>query len=196
MTQRAFFTKESVLDAAFALTREKGWESVSARSIARRLGSSTMPIYSSHKSMEEIEQEVRRRAEALMQEYQLRPYRESPSLGMAIGYVDFARKEPNLFRFLYVERPRRLGPSELEKQSQEIQETAPGSAALKEMLDRMPGLKTNALNLKTWIFVHGLATLVSAGALDVPEERVVQLLADAGEAFVSQEMKRKEPNRG
>jgi AcrR family transcriptional regulator len=138
MTQRAFFTKEAVIDTAFALAREKGWGAVSARSIARRLGSSTMPIYSSLKSMEEIERETRKRAEILLQEYQTRPYTENPSLSLAVGYVAFARQEPHLFRFLYVDAPRRRGPAELELQSQEFQTAFSGTAELKEMIDRMP----------------------------------------------------------
>ena len=191
MTQRAFFTKEAVLDTAFTLAREMGWGAVSARSIARRLGSSTMPIYSSLKSMEEIERETRKRAEILLQEYQMRPYTENPSLSLAVGYVAFARQESHLFRFLYVDAPRRRGPAELELQSQEFQTAFSGTAELKEMIDRMPELKTNPLILKTWIFVHGLASLLSSGALDIPDDRMRQLLEDAGQAFVDQETKRK-----
>ena len=62
MTQKLFFTSEAILEAAYSLTREKGWAAVSARSIAKKLGSSTMPIYSTLKSMEEIERMVRARA--------------------------------------------------------------------------------------------------------------------------------------
>ncbi len=68
MTQRTFFTKEMIVDAAFQLTREKGWGAVTARNVARRLGSSTMPLYSSMKSMEDIEAEVRRRLEARLRD--------------------------------------------------------------------------------------------------------------------------------
>jgi AcrR family transcriptional regulator len=110
MTQKAFFTREAVLSAVFEMTRESGWRSVSARSIARRLGSSTMPIYSSLKSMADIERETRALADELLRKYQARPVSGNPALDMAIGYVAFARQEANLFRFLYLDAPERRGP--------------------------------------------------------------------------------------
>lgn len=105
MTQRISFTQKMIVEAAFALTREEGWGGVTARSIARKLGSSTMPIYSSLKSMREIEAAVRVRAESLMREFQGRVYTNEQPLDIALGYVSFARDERNLFRFLYVDRP-------------------------------------------------------------------------------------------
>ena len=105
MTQRTIFTREMIVEAAFSMTREQGWGGVTARSIALRLGSSTMPIYSSLKSMDEIEKEVRRKAEELMHDCQRRPYTAETLLNSAVGYVVFARDEPRLFRFLYVDRP-------------------------------------------------------------------------------------------
>jgi AcrR family transcriptional regulator len=196
MTQRSFFTREVVVDTAFELTREKGWSGVSARSIARRLGSSTMPIYSSLGSMEEIEGEVRKRAEALLQEYQLRPFPDNPPLGLAVGYVKFAKEETRLFRFLFLEAPRRRSAQDLEHQTDEADAAFGGHPSLQTLMDQMPELRTNPMILKSWIFVHGLATLVSSGALDIPEERAWELLSDAGEAFYTQESSRKEATSG
>jgi AcrR family transcriptional regulator len=191
MTQQAFFTREAVLNAVFEMTRENGWRSVSARSIARRLGSSTMPIYSSLKSMADIERETRARAENLLREYQGRPVSGNPALDMAIGYVAFARKEAHLFRFLYVDAPERRGPREQERQSADVVRH-PANEGLRKMVAELPELGSNPVILKSWIFVHGLASLVSSGALDLPDEQVRGLLQDAGAAFVAQETSRKE----
>ncbi len=156
MTQKAVFTREAIVEAAFSLTREQGWSAVTARSIARKLGSSTMPIYSSMKSMEEIEAEVRGRVAAFIQEYQARDYGGGSSLNMAIGYVTFARDEGNLFRFLYVDRPTAY---------------------------QVPAAMNDARVLKSWIFTHGLASLVSAGVLELTDRRIRDLLMEAGAAF-------------
>jgi AcrR family transcriptional regulator len=185
MAQKATFSKDIVLEAAYALTQEEGWESVTARSIARKLGSSTMPIYSSLKSMEDVECGVRERAEVALQEAQKRRYTDNPGLNIAIGYVAFAREEPHLFRFLYVERPRRMGAPELAEQSRGFRKAFGGSPALKRMIDSIPQLSSNPVILKSWIFVHGLATLVGSGALVLSEDRVRELLSEAGGAFVA-----------
>jgi len=64
MRQPKVFSREQVIDTAFNLIRKNGWGSVSARSIAKELGSSTMPIYSNMNSLEELEQELKGKSRA------------------------------------------------------------------------------------------------------------------------------------
>ncbi len=175
MTQRMTFTREMIVEAALAQTKELGWGAVTARTIAQRLGSSTMPIYSSLKSMEEIEAEVRKGAEALMHEYQRRPYAEERLLSSAVGYVAFARDEPNLFRFLYVDRPLRQVPG-----SPEDIEAVGGVV---DLADQAATALGDPSILKNWAFTHGLASLISSKVIDLPDERIAALLLEAGSAF-------------
>jgi AcrR family transcriptional regulator len=177
MTQRTTFTKEMIVDAAFALAREHGWAAVTARTIARQLGSSTMPLYSSLKSMEEIEKEVRARAEKLMQDYQRRPYTADPLASSAVGYVAFARDERNLFRFLFVDRPLAMKSPE---------GTAADVEAVRGVVDLVDQAATALRDprvLKSWAFTHGLASLISSSVIDLPDDRIVSLLMEAGAAF-------------
>jgi len=183
MTQRTFFTKEAVVEAAFMLTRERGWAAVTARSIAKKLGSSTMPIYSSMKSMEEIEAEVRARAEALLLEFQGRDYGGEGSLNMAVGYVTFARDERSLFRFLYVDRPAREAAGGRDSRNVTTAEQFMSGAKPVALADQVPTAMEDPRILKSWIFTHGLASLVSGGVLDLPDERIRSLLLESGAAF-------------
>jgi len=184
MAQRATFTKEMIVDAAFGLAREHGWAAVTARTIARQLGSSTMPLYSSLKSMEEIEKEVRARAEKLMHDYQRRPYADNPMVSSAVGYVTFARDERNLFRFLFIDRPVTMNRPE-------------GSAADVEAVQGVVDLVDQAATalqdpriLKSWAFTHGLASLISSMVIDLPDDRITSLLMEAGGAFYGVEEKK------
>jgi AcrR family transcriptional regulator len=174
VAQRTVFKKETIIDAAFTLTRGSGWGSVTARNIARKLDSSTMPLYSRLRSMEEIEKEVRARAGLLMQEYQRRGYTEDAMTNAAVGYVAFARHEKNLFRFLYVDRPvtargrgrrRKRGDAYARKGIVDLEEQA--AVARKD-----------PLVLKNWAFIHGLASLISAGVIDLPEKRIIGLIRE------------------
>jgi AcrR family transcriptional regulator len=183
MTQRTTFTREMIIEAAFSLTREAGWAGVTARTIAQKLGSSTMPLYSSLKSMEEIEREVRKRAEELMHDYQRRPFADERLLSSAVGYVVFARDEPNLFRFLFVDRP-------LTELPQEGRPKADGSPAdvgavggVVDLADQAATALRDPIVLKSWFFTHGLASLISSKVIDLPTERIAALLLEAGTAF-------------
>jgi AcrR family transcriptional regulator len=192
MTQRAFFTKEAIVEAAFALTREKGWSGVTARNIAKKLGSSTMPIYSSMKSMDEIEVEVKARAEQLMLDYQKREYTANSALNLAVGYVTFARDERNLFRFLFVDKPTapaRRGDGNALTFDQFLTGTRPA-----RLVDQAPSAMEDPRILKSWIFTHGLASLVSSGVLDLPDERIRSLLMESGEAFFGSEQGKEKGN--
>ena len=37
--------------------------------------------------------------------------------------------------------------------------------------------------LKSWLFTHGLASMISSGVLDLPDEEIRDLLMEAGGAF-------------
>jgi|GEM_PF-5552282 len=56
MPPKTRFRKEEIVDAAFAIAREKGFEEISARNVAKRLGSSVAPIYVNFANIEENDQ--------------------------------------------------------------------------------------------------------------------------------------------
>ncbi len=179
MTKRAMFTREKIIEAAYQLTREAGWQGVSARSIAVKMGSSTMPLYSSLKSMGDIENEVRVRAEACLLEYQARRWSPDPLLSSALGYVAFARDEKNLFRFLYVDRPLAADRPRAEERSVDVARTG----GIVNVADQAAVAMKDPRILKSWAFTHGLASLISGGVLDLPDEAIARLLLEMGSAI-------------
>lgn len=184
MPPKPTFSRERVLDAAFAVLAEEGWAAVSARAVAARLGASTQPIYSHLRSMDELAAALRVRAVKALAAYQAGPSTGNELLDMAVGYVRFAQERPRLFAFLYLEAA--VPPS--------AEERALLHAELERLLGRpipfdalLGGLDTpgrDDLALKGWIFAHGLAVALAHGALaPLPEDRIAALLAEAGEAF-------------
>ncbi|MFP4378556.1 MAG: TetR/AcrR family transcriptional regulator [Spirochaetales bacterium] len=182
--QPTSFTRERVVEAAFDLIREEGWQSMSARAIAKRLGSSTMPIYSHLRSVAEVERALRGKAYALLKDYQQRSWTPDPSMDMAFGYIAFARDEPHLFRFLYIERPDVIGEEGLEKLSETYDDEFGAEAPEHEALAALSRSARNDLMQNSWIFTHGLAVLVNSGALgECSDEMILRFLGNAGEAF-------------
>jgi AcrR family transcriptional regulator len=183
MTQKVLFTREMIVEAAFVLARRVGWTAVTARTIARELGSSTMPIYSNLRSMEDIEKEVRIMAEKLLLDYQNRRYTDDLPLNMAEGYVRFAKEEPHLFRFLYLDRPLRQSPGTGEHEVTGAYEKLSSGITAIRLAEQVPTAMQDPRILKSWIFTHGLAAMISSGVLDLPVERIRSILSDAGGAF-------------
>jgi AcrR family transcriptional regulator len=181
------YTRERVVDAAFEQIRENGWQDVSARSIADRLGSSTMPIYSHLRSIAEVERALRSRARALLRDFQMRSWTEDALLNMAFGYVAFARDERNLFRFLYLERPEVIESGDLSNMKKFFEAEHGDREDVASALAAMEAGGLEPLIRHSWIFTHGLAMLVSSGSLgNCPDDTILRLLRNAGEAFYLQ----------
>ncbi|MDW7738936.1 MAG: TetR/AcrR family transcriptional regulator [Bacillota bacterium] len=184
MIQPSVYSRSQIVDAAYELIREEGWSSVSTRAIAKKLGSSTMPIYSHVRSVGELEKELRIKARKLLQEYQQRKYTEHVLLNLAFGYVTFARDEQYLFRFLYLESPEQLNLEDgISMKESFIREFGPDSNVAKA-LTAMEESGQDVLIQYTWIFTHGLAMLVNAGSFGKNSDQIIlKLLMNAGEAF-------------
>ncbi len=91
--------KADILHAAAQVVRTQGESALSVRSIAKELGCSTQPLYSEFAGMEELRAAL---LDSLRRQYlqvQCRNYKE-----FARHFLAFARREPELFRFLYLRR--------------------------------------------------------------------------------------------
>lgn len=113
-------SKEEIMDAAVDVLREGGFDSINARSVAKKLGCSTQPIYLSFQNMEELKAAMSERAIAMHTQHVreiLRKqddkdscyshYSRYSSYGM--GFVKFAAEEKQMFRWLYLDG-KQFGP--------------------------------------------------------------------------------------
>lgn len=103
MPPKVKFQKEEIINAAVAITREKGADSLTARETAARLGVSTAPIFTYFDTMDQLKGEVYDFAKRLYREYILRGLAEPiPNLGVGRQYIRFAKEEPELYKLLYL----------------------------------------------------------------------------------------------
>ena len=107
-------SKEAIIDAAVEVLREGGAAAINARSVAKKLGCSTQPIYLSFQNMDELKAAMTQRAIALHTRYvrdSLRVHEDSGSCysqysrysSYGMGFVKFAAEEKHLFRWLYLD---------------------------------------------------------------------------------------------
>ena len=107
-------SREEIIDAAVDVLRDGGFSAVNARSVAKKLGCSTQPIYFSFRNMDELKAALIERA-AQMHEQRVRDSlrahegNDSRYSSYGMGFVQFAAEEKQLFRWLYLEGEQ-LGP--------------------------------------------------------------------------------------
>lgn len=102
-------SKEAIIDAAVEVLREGGAAAINARSVAKKLGCSTQPIYLSFRNMDDLKAAMTQRAIAL----HTRHVRDSLRIiegscysrysTYGVGFVKFAAEEKHLFRWLYLD---------------------------------------------------------------------------------------------
>ena len=104
-------TADMILEKAFAITREQGFESITARALAKALGFSTQPIYQAFADMEALKIAVIRKAVAVMAAFvaEQRDAALPEELSLLIGYVRFADREKKLFQLIFTSGPGAFG---------------------------------------------------------------------------------------
>lgn len=95
------YSKEEIINAAFALVREQGWDGFSVQAVAKAINSSTMPIYSQFSNVRELEDAVCRKALELLKERMLEDLSGDRWIDQAILFVRFAMEEKYLFRCMW-----------------------------------------------------------------------------------------------
>lgn len=105
MPPKARITKEMILNIVMEITRETGFETVNARSIAGKLECSTRPIFTCYENMDELKKEFLDYAYESFKQY-VADYCSSanvtPALIHPLSYIEFAREETHLFKLLFI----------------------------------------------------------------------------------------------
>lgn len=107
-------SKEQIIDATVDVLRDDGFSAINARSVAKKLGCSTQPIYFSFRNMEELKAALTERAiqmhtQRVRDSLRIHEGSDSRYSSYGMGFVKFAAEEKQLFRWLYLEGEQ-LGP--------------------------------------------------------------------------------------
>lgn len=178
--RRNLFTRDDVVAAALDVASEHGFEQLTARRVATRLGASTAPVYSNFSSMEALAGAVKLAiADRVLAETEVARSGE-PFLDMGVGVLEFARRHPRLYHAVFT-----TGQDGAEA----------GLHVMRVLLDRMSRVEGLAaldpaerliLLRKMAIFTHGLAGYVTSGSAGgMAWAEVLALLGEAGRAMVT-----------
>ena len=176
MPPKAKFTREEIVDCAFSIVRESGMESLTARELGSRLGSSARPIFTVFNNMEEVKDAVIEKALELDKEYTMRGLQaKMPFKGVGMAYIEFAQNEPQLFRLLFMSESKEkyTVPSMIDMFNNvcHISDTIEGPFDL----DKEEAAK---LFQHMWIYTHGIATMCVNGLCTYTQEEISQRLTE------------------
>lgn len=173
MPAKKQITKEYILDAALAIVRESGMEGLNMRNLAGRCGCSTQPLYLSFSGVEEIKAELNKRIltifnDFIREEIDSGRFPEYKAIGM--GYIDFARQERELFKYLFMRDRTKVGCIGEDSFDRDVMVIMKNYGLYEDAARR--------LHAEMWVFVHGIATMYATGYLDWDWETVSVMLTD------------------
>lgn len=181
MARKESITKEMLLEAAFDMVKEQGFENLTARKLAAKAGCSTQPIFRIYNNMEEVGEEVFAKAMGYYNEY-YKNYKKGssvPFVDLGMAYIAFARNDKNLFKMLFVSEER-FGHSLYEILNGELQFVGHEINKAKNVGCKNP----SGLFMQMWIFIHGAACMSLTGDYDLGDEETKDLLTKSYKAFV------------
>ncbi len=177
MPPKPKITKEMVIDAAFEVVREKGWENINARTVAGKLKCSTQPVMYHFATIEELKKAAYAKADGYHSEYLMKTesMQKGVMLGIGLNYIRFAFEEPQLFRFLF-QSNFFAGTTLLEMIDAE--ELAPVLSAMQRAVgSSMEQVKE--IFVTVFLFVHGYAGLIANNSIEYDEEVISSQLERA-----------------
>jgi AcrR family transcriptional regulator len=177
------FTREAVLAAAIGLVREEGWQSLTARAVAKRLGASVAPVYSTFGSMEALEREILEEARRRLEQAMAASYTPKAFLNIGVGMVVFAREEAHLFSALF--HTRHSHSDIVDAIFASILESMKSDA----MLRLLPDASLERLLHNLGMYTLGLAASIVYGRREDPSTgNIVRQLRNAGNMMIHGEV--------
>lgn len=184
MSPKVTHDKQKIIDTAFEILRKQGRSALTVRAVADSMGCSTSPIYSSLGGLENLETALAEKTSELLLSYQTETRSGGVFFDMGLGYIDFARTEKQLFRYMVEDETKRfttmiskkIFPSLLKRMKDDPMLTGFTDKELENVL------------LKMFVFVHGIAALANIEAvLSKEKDCYIRLLNEVGHAIITTE---------
>lgn len=186
MPPKARITKEMILNTVLEITRETGFETINARSIASKLECSTRPIFTCYENMEELKSDFLDFAFEVYNQY-VANYNNSvtinPCLLLPLSYVAFAGEETNLFKLLFIS-DMDLNMKEAKDFYNEIGNETKAMSFAETIGIELEAAKSIFLDL--FLYSHGIAVLTATKKIALDKKNIEKMVTNFLSALVKQ----------
>ena len=164
-------TKNMIVDAALEIFRAEGFESVTSRRIALRLGCSTQPIYFEYKNMDELKDDIIKKVVEQLDELFSSVSGDSDEFvyrSFGLSFLKFVQTDPFVFRQIYIV------DGKIGKQVDDLR-----MPKVLDILENKYGYKKEtaiAINNMAACSLMGMAFFISSGYKKVSENEIIKNL--------------------
>ena len=184
MPPKPKFSREEIAAAALCIVKEKGVAALTARELGRRLGSSSRPIFTTFKNMDEVKWAAR---ELALKEFEgfAGNFREYTPAFKQIGMlmVSYSISEPEIFKLLFMQEHKE--GHDFNNTISDLGEMATTSIELIQHDYDMTADEAKTLFEQMWVHTFGMGALCAMKVCDFTEDEVSEML---GQVFAGMVM--------
>lgn len=174
MPPKQKISKDLLLAHAFAIAEESGINSVTSRSVAKRVGCSIRPVFSHFATMEELRQATFDYTCDVF-EKETQAYEQYPDFSsrVTMWVINLARHRPNLYRLVYLSDTFR---------NKELPDAITGFQVNEKILQKMVGQyelprdTCNDILQRTFLLLYGAATMVCVNHAALSNEQIASMI--------------------
>ncbi|MBQ5995283.1 MAG: TetR/AcrR family transcriptional regulator [Clostridia bacterium] len=175
MAPKVKFQKEEIVKAAADITRVKGINAVTAREVGAALGVSSRPLFTYFDTVDELKKAVWLYAKNLYEECVKDGLKaEIPFLGVGQNYIKFAKEEPELYKYLFLNPPADVKGSAMDalKLSQDL---------VRESLMRIYNMDADTADKyfrDLWLVAYSITTLIVTDGCPYTDREINNLFTE------------------
>lgn len=164
-------TKNMIVDAALEIFRAEGFEAVTSRRIALRLGCSTQPIYFEYKNMDELKDDIIKKVVEQLDALFSSVSGDSDEFvyrSFGLSFLKFVQTDPFVFRQIYIVE------GKIGRQVDDLR-----MPKVLDILEKKYGYKKEtaiAINNMAACSLMGMAVFISSGYRKTSEEEILRSL--------------------
>ena len=176
MPPKAKYTREEIINRAFEMARKKGIDAVVARELGKELGTSSSPIFTAFKNMEELQHEVRKVAMREFETYVRDAINYTPAFKyVGMKMIEFAVKEPKLFQLLYMRE--HDGSQTYAMLIEELGDTVEVCIELMQKEYVLSRPEAELLFRQVWLHTFGICVLLAGRVCRISLEEISEMLS-------------------
>ncbi|WP_395018908.1 TetR/AcrR family transcriptional regulator [Robinsoniella peoriensis] len=187
MPPKAKITKEMILNIVLKITRESGFETVNARSIANKLQCSTRPVFTCYENMDQLKRDFLASAYEYYEQYVIH-YGNSEKIShhliLPLSYIEFAQEETHLFKLLFI-NDMDLKMAEAKDFYKEIDNENKARSFSEAIGVELECAKVIFLDL--FLYTHGIAVLTATKKIELDRNSAEKMVVNLLSALIRQE---------
>ena len=175
MPPKAKFTEREIIEAAVGITRKNGIGAVTAREVGAALGVSSRPLFTYFATVDDLKKGVYLYAKDLYREYVEQGLKmRIPALGVGQRLIRFAKDEPELYKYLFLDPPEgmRGGVMEALALSQEL---------VRDSITRIYNMDARTADKffrDLWLVSYSFTTLIVTGECPYDDDQISAMFTE------------------